>query len=47
MKIHVCCGYESSHVKVKLSLCFIKQHAMKTYGGNRGIVPRIINLGTR
>jgi hypothetical protein len=29
------------------TLCLIKRHAMKTYGGNGGIVPRILNLGTR
>jgi len=31
---------------VKLSLCLTKQHAMKAYWGE-GIVPRILNLGTR
>jgi hypothetical protein len=34
-------------VKVKLSLCLTKHHAMKTYWGNGGIVPRILDLGTR
>jgi len=32
--------------KVKLSLCFIKHHAMKTYLGSGGIAPRI-DLSTR
>jgi hypothetical protein len=34
-------------LKVKLSLCLIKHHAMKTYWGSRGIAPRILDLGTR
>jgi hypothetical protein len=34
-------------VKVKLSLCLTKHHAMKTYGGSEGIAPRILDLGTR
>jgi len=34
-------------VKVKLSLCLTKHHAMKTYWENRGIAPRILDLGTR
>jgi hypothetical protein len=34
-------------VKVKLSLCLTKHHAMKTYWGSGGIVPCILNLGTR
>jgi len=33
-------------VKVKLSLCLTKHHAMKTYWGSWGIVPRILNLCT-
>jgi hypothetical protein len=33
-------------VKVK-ALCLTKHHAMKTYWGNEGIVPRILDLGTR
>jgi hypothetical protein len=35
-------------VTVKLSLCLTKHRAMKTYGGGeRGIGPRILGLGTR
>jgi hypothetical protein len=34
-------------VKVKLSLCLTKHHTMKTYWGNRGIAPSILDLGTR
>jgi hypothetical protein len=34
-------------VKVKLSLFLTKHHAMKTYWGSGGIVPRILDLGTR
>jgi hypothetical protein len=33
-----------SKVKVKLSLCLTKQHAIKTNGGSEGIAPRILNL---
>jgi hypothetical protein len=33
-------------VKVKLSLCLAKHHAMKTYWGIGGIAPRILDLGT-
>jgi hypothetical protein len=33
-------------VKVKLSLCLTKHHAMKAYWGSGGIVPRILDLGT-
>jgi hypothetical protein len=33
-------------VKVTLSLCLTKYHAMKTYWGRRGIAPRILELGT-
>jgi hypothetical protein len=29
-------------VKVKLSLCLIKHHAMKAYWGSGGIAPRIL-----
>jgi hypothetical protein len=29
------------NVKVKLSLCLAKHHAMKTYWGSGGIAPRI------
>jgi hypothetical protein len=28
--------------KVKLSLCLIKHHAMKTYWGSEGIAPSIL-----
>jgi len=31
----------------KLSLCLTKHHAMKTYWGNGGIAPRILDLGIR
>jgi hypothetical protein len=34
-------------IKVKLFLCLTKHHAMKTYWGSGGIVPRILDLGTR
>jgi hypothetical protein len=34
-------------IKVKLSLCLTKHHAMKTYWGSVGIAPRILDLGTR
>jgi hypothetical protein len=34
-------------VKIKLSLCFNKHHAMKTYSGSGGIAPRIFDLVTR
>jgi hypothetical protein len=33
--------------KVKLSLCLTKHHSMKTYWGNGGVSPRILDLGTR
>jgi hypothetical protein len=33
--------------KVKFSLCLTKHHAMKTYWGNGGIAPRVLDLGTR
>jgi hypothetical protein len=35
------------HGKVKLSLCWTKHHAMKTYWWSGGIVPHILDLGTR
>jgi hypothetical protein len=35
------------NVKVKLSPWMIKYHAMKTYGGNGGIAPYILNIGSR
>jgi hypothetical protein len=38
---------KSSKVKLNLSLCLTKHHAMKTYCGNEGIAPRILDLGTR
>jgi hypothetical protein len=34
-------------VKVKLSLCLTKHHAVKTYWGSGGISPCILNLGAR
>jgi hypothetical protein len=34
-------------VKVKLSLCLTKHHAMKTYWGSGGIALYILDLGTR
>jgi hypothetical protein len=34
-------------VKVKLSLCLIKHHALKTYWGSGGTAPRILDFGTR
>jgi hypothetical protein len=34
-------------VKIKLSPCLIKHHAMKTYWESGGIAPRILDLGTR
>jgi hypothetical protein len=34
-------------VKVKLSLCLTKHHAMKTYWESGGIAPRILDHGTR
>jgi hypothetical protein len=34
-------------VKVKLSLCLTKHHAMKAYWESGGIAPRILHLGTR
>jgi hypothetical protein len=34
-------------LKVKLSLCLTKHHAMKAYLGNGDIAPRILGLGTR
>jgi hypothetical protein len=33
-------------VKVDLSLCLMKHHAMKIYRGSGGIAPRILDLGT-
>jgi hypothetical protein len=40
-------GGLGSKIKVKLSLCLTKHHAMKTYWRNGGISPRILDLGTR
>jgi hypothetical protein len=37
----------SVKVKVKLSLCLTKHHAMKTYWGSGCIAPLILDLGTR
>jgi hypothetical protein len=34
-------------VKVKLSLCLTKHHAMKTYWGSGDIAPHFLDLGTR
>jgi hypothetical protein len=34
-------------VKVKLSLCLTKHHAMKTYWRGEGIAPRILDHGTK
>jgi hypothetical protein len=39
--------YIKAKVKVKLSLCLTKHHAMKTYWGSGSIAPRILDLGTR
>jgi hypothetical protein len=40
-------SYIHIKVKVKLSLCLTKHHAMKGYWGSGGIAPRILDLGTR
>jgi hypothetical protein len=52
-----CCGtyldlremnqIEVIKVKVKLSPCLTKHHAMKTYWGSGDIAPCILDLGTR
>jgi hypothetical protein len=34
-------------VKIKLSLCLTKHHAMKKYWRSGGVVPLILDLGTR
>jgi hypothetical protein len=34
-------------IKVKLSLCLTKHHAMKMYWGSGGIAQRIPDLGTK
>jgi hypothetical protein len=31
---------------IKLSLCFINHHAMRTYWGSEGVVTNILNFGT-
>jgi len=41
------CPIPNKKVKVKLSLCLTKHHAMKTYWGRAGIAPRILDLDTR
>jgi hypothetical protein len=44
----ICFLYQGKvKVKVKLSLCLTKHHAMKTYWRSGGIAPRIRDLGTR
>jgi hypothetical protein len=35
------------NIKVKLSLCLTKHHAMKMYWGSGSIAPRILDLDTR
>jgi hypothetical protein len=37
----------SRKVKMKLYLCLTKNHTMKTHWGSEGIVPDILDLGTR
>jgi hypothetical protein len=39
--------YTALWMKVKLSLCVINHHAMKTYGGSERVASRIVNLGAR
>jgi hypothetical protein len=39
-------GVVKVKVKAKFSLCFTKHHAVKTYWGSGGIVPRILDLGS-
>jgi hypothetical protein len=49
-KVLACFKAEAPHyiplvkVKVKLSLCLTKHHAMKTYWGSRGIAPVIYRV---
>jgi hypothetical protein len=43
----VCVYKGKGKVKVKLSLCLNKHHAMNTHWGSVGIAPRILDLGTR
>jgi mevalonate kinase len=38
---------EVKNVKVNLSLCLTKHHAMKTYWGSECIAQLILDLGTR
>jgi hypothetical protein len=38
---------EMGELKLNLSLYWTKYHAMKTYWGNVGVAPRILNLDTR
>jgi hypothetical protein len=33
---------DENEIKVKLSLCLTKHHAMRTYWGRKGIAPRIL-----
>jgi hypothetical protein len=49
-KIYILCRVDlpmPNKVKVKLSPCLTKHHAMKTYWGSGDIAPRILDLGTR
>jgi hypothetical protein len=43
----VCISKADGKVKVKLSLCLTKYHAMKAYWGSGGTSPRILHLDTR
>jgi hypothetical protein len=45
--IRMCCQEEFNEVKVKLSRCLTKHHAMKTFYRSGDIAPRRLNLGTR
>jgi hypothetical protein len=40
-------GLVFREVKVKVSLCLTKHHAMKTYWVSGGVAPRILDLGIR
>jgi hypothetical protein len=40
------CQSNGVKVKVKLSLCLTKHHAMKVYWESGGIAPCILDLGT-
>jgi hypothetical protein len=46
-KLDSTCQAQLEVKEVKLSLCVTKHHAMKTYGGNGGVAPRILDFGTR